>query len=84
LDDHNKIFNTGDEIMYCVQEIAPMTYWVGGSDRRLELFENMFPLPNGVAYNSYLIMDEKTALIDTVDRSISQLYLENITHVLGG
>ena len=54
-----------------------------GSDRRLELFENMFPLPNGVAYNSYLIMDEKTALIDTVDRSISDLYLENVTHVLG-
>lgn len=70
--------------MYCVQEIAPCIYWVGGSDRRLELFENMFPLPNGVAYNSFLIMDEKTALIDTVDRSISQLYLENITHVLAG
>jgi flavorubredoxin len=44
----------------------------------------MFPLPNGVAYNSYLFMDEKTALIDTVDRSISDLYLENVTHVLGG
>jgi len=72
------------KIMHCVQEIAPKVFWVGGSDRRLELFENMFPLPNGVAYNSYLIMDEKTALIDTVDRSISQLYLENITHVLGG
>lgn len=70
--------------MYCIQEISPDIFWVGGSDRRLELFENMFPLPNGVAYNSYLIMDEKTALIDTVDRSISQLYLENITHVLAG
>ena len=70
--------------MYCVQEIAPEIFWVGGSDRRLELFENMFPLPNGVAYNSYLILDEKTALVDTVDRSIGQLYLENITHVLGG
>jgi flavorubredoxin len=72
------------KFMYCVQEIAPHIFWVGGSDRRLELFENMFPLTNGVAYNSYLIMDEKTALVDTVDRSISQLYLENITHVLGG
>lgn len=70
--------------MHCVQEIAPSIYWVGASDRRLELFENMFPLPNGVAYNSYLIMDEKTALVDTVDRSISHLYLQNITHVLGG
>lgn len=72
------------KLMYCVQEIAPKVFWVGGSDRRLELFENMFPLPNGVAYNSYLIMDEKTALIDTVDRSIGQLYLDNIVHVLGG
>lgn len=70
--------------MYCVQEIAPNIFWVGGSDRRLELFENMFPLPNGVAYNSYMIMDEKTVLVDTVDRSISSLYIENITHVLGG
>ena len=69
--------------MYCVQEISPKVFWVGGSDRRLALFENMFPLPNGVAYNSYLIMDEKTALIDTVDRSISDLYIENVTHVLG-
>jgi flavorubredoxin len=70
--------------MYCVQEISPKVFWVGGSDRRLALFENMFPLPNGVAYNSYLITDEKTALIDTVDRSISDLYIENVTHVLGG
>ncbi len=70
--------------MYSVREIAPKLYWVGGSDRRLALFENMFPLPNGVAYNSYLLMDEKTALIDTVDASISALYLENVTHVLNG
>ena len=70
--------------MHCVQEIAPKVFWVGGSDRRLALFENMFPLPNGVAYNSYLFMDEKTALIDTVDRSISDLFVENVTHVLGG
>lgn len=69
--------------MYCVQEISPKVFFVGGSDRRLELFENMFPLPNGVAYNSYLITDEKTALLDTVDRSISDLFLENVTHVLG-
>lgn len=70
--------------MYSVREISPQIFWVGGNDRRLERFENMFPLPNGVAYNSYLIADEKTALIDTVDSSISALYLENVTHVLGG
>ena len=69
--------------MHIIQEIAPKVYWVGGNDRRLERFENMFPLPNGVAYNSYIIIDDKTALIDTVDQSISALYLENITQVLG-
>lgn len=69
--------------MQIVREISPQIFWVGGSDRRLELFENMFPLPNGMAYNSYLIMDEKTALIDTVDQAISAQYLDNISHVLG-
>lgn len=70
--------------MYNVQEISPSVFWVGGSDRRLERFENMFPLPNGVTYNSYLIIDEKTALIDTVDQSVSPIYLENINQVLDG
>ena len=66
-----------------VYEISSQIYWVGGNDRQIERFENMFPLPNGVAYNSYLIADEKTALLDTVDTAISGLYLENIAHVLG-
>lgn len=70
--------------MYNIYEILPNIHWIGGSDRRLERFENMFPLPNGVAYNSYLITDEKTAVIDTVDASISALYLNNITQALGG
>lgn len=70
--------------MYCVQEIASGIYWVGGTDKRLERFENMFPLPSGVAYNSYLILDDKTALMDTVDAAISAQFLENIEHVLAG
>ncbi len=70
--------------MHCVQEVTSQIFWVGGSDRRLERFENMFPLPNGVAYNSYLILDQKTALMDTVDSAISAVFLENITHVLNG
>jgi len=70
--------------MHCTREIAPGLHWVGGNDRRLELFENMFPLPNGVAYNSYLIMDEKVALLDTVDSSITRQFFENIEHVLAG
>ncbi len=70
--------------MYNAQEIAPQVWWVGGNDRRLALFENLFPLPDGVCYNSYLIMDEKVALMDTVDSAISPQFLENIEHVLAG
>lgn len=57
--------------------------WVGGNDRRLALFENAFPIDRGVSYNSYLILDEKPTLIDTVDKSIGDLLLENIKHALG-
>lgn len=70
--------------MYCVRRVSDDIYWVGGSDRRISLFENIFPVPRGVSYNSYLIMDEKTVLLDTVDHSISRQFIENITHVLKG
>ena len=70
--------------MYCVQKVSEKIYWVGGNDRRLERFENMFPIPKGVSYNSFLILDKKTALIDTVDSAIRDQYMENILHVLGG
>lgn len=70
--------------MYCFRKVTDDLYWVGGSDRRLELFENIFPIPNGVSYNSYLLMDEKTVLFDTVDASIGRQFLENVEAVLGG
>ncbi len=70
--------------MNIAQQITDHIYWVGGSDRRIALFENMFPLPNGVAYNSYIIMDEKVAIIDSVDSAITQQFFENILHVLDG
>lgn len=70
--------------MHNIYEILPKIFWVGGNDRRLERFENMFPLPNGVTYNSYLILDEKTVLMDTVDASISAQYLENVSYTLNG
>ncbi|MBW9157933.1 FprA family A-type flavoprotein [Clostridium sp. FP2] len=69
--------------MYCVRKITEDLYWVGGSDRRLALFENIHPIPRGVSYNSYLLIDEKTVLFDTVDWSICRQFLENIQHVLG-
>ena len=70
--------------MYCTRKITDTVTWVGGSDRRLALFENLFPIPRGVSYNSYLIIDEKTALVDTVDSSITRQFLENIFHTLAG
>lgn len=70
--------------MYCTRKITEHIEWVGGNDRRLALFENLFPIPRGVAYNAYLILDEKTALLDTVDSSIARQFFENITHGLQG
>nr|WP_122011636.1 FprA family A-type flavoprotein [Maliibacterium massiliense] len=70
--------------MHCTRKLTDAINWVGGCDRRLALFENLFPIPRGVSYNSYMILDEKTALIDTVDASISRQFLENIYHTLGG
>ena len=70
--------------MYCVKNIKNDLYWVGGTDRRLALFENVYPIPRGVSYNAYLILDEKTVLLDTVDYSVSDQLFENIAHVLNG
>ncbi|PRR79933.1 Nitric oxide reductase [Clostridium liquoris] len=69
--------------MYCVRNITEDLYWVGGNDRRLALFENIHPIEKGVSYNSYLLLDKKTVLFDTVDWSICRQFLENIQAVLG-
>ncbi|MCQ4638552.1 FprA family A-type flavoprotein [Anaerovorax odorimutans] len=70
--------------MYCVRKVTEDLYWVGGNDRRLTLFENIHPIPRGVSYNSYLLLDEKTVLFDTVDWSAGRQFLENIEYVLDG
>jgi len=70
--------------LHTIQEILPTLYWVGANDRRLERFENLFPIPQGVSYNSYLFKDTKTALLDTVDSAVTAQFLENVTHALGG
>ncbi len=58
-------------------------FYVGASDRKLALFENIYPIPRGVSYNSYLLMDEKTVLFDTTDASVSGQFFENVGAVLG-
>ena len=63
--------------MHCVREITKDLYWVGGNDRRITMFENIHPLKDGVSYNSYLLLDKKTVLFDTVDWTIVRQFVEN-------
>ena len=69
--------------MYCVRNVTNDIYWVGANDHRLHLFENIHPIPRGVSYNAYLLLDEKTVLFDTVDWSACRQLLENVEHLLG-
>lgn len=70
--------------MYTVRKVTEDLYWVGANEHRLHLFENIHPIPRGVSYNSYLLMDEKTVLFDTVDWAVCREFLNNIEHVLDG
>ncbi len=67
-----------------VREVTDDIYYVGASEKRTQLFENVYPIPRGVAYNAYVIDDEKTVLIDTVDRSVTGQFFENLQAVLDG
>jgi flavorubredoxin len=70
--------------MYCTRKITDDITWVGADDRRVALFEGVYSIPKGVSYNSYIIMDEKTVLLDTVDKAVSDVFMENVEHTLGG
>lgn len=70
--------------MHCTKDITSDLIWLGGSDRRLALFENVYPIPRGVSYNAYLLRDEKTALLDTVDSAIADRFFENLEYALQG
>lgn len=65
-------------------EITKNIHWIGINDRRKNLFENMWPLPNGVSYNSYLICDEKSVLVDTIELGTDGSYLGRIGSLLNG
>ena len=69
--------------MYCVRNITEDLYWVGANDHRLHLFENIHPIPQGVSYNAYLLLDQETVLFDTVDWSAYRQLVENMDYVLG-
>ena len=70
--------------MHNVRKITEDIFYVGASDRRLALFENVYPIERGVSYNSYIVLDEKTVLLDTVDHSVSREFLENVEAALSG
>jgi len=70
--------------MYCTKKITEDLIWVGGNDRRLAMFEGVYSVPNGVSYNSYILLDEAAVLFDAVDKAVCKVFLENIAHALGG
>ena len=70
--------------MYAVRKVTEDVTWIGGDDRSASIFEGMFPIPEGVSYNSYVIDDGKIILMDTCDASVENQFWENLNHVLGG
>lgn len=70
--------------MYCTRKVTDELIWVGADDRRLACFEGVYDVPDGVSYNSYVLLDEKVAVFDTVDKAVYQTYFENIDYALGG
>ena len=70
--------------MHNTRNIQEDLIYVGASDRRLALFENHYPIPRGVSYNAYVVLDEKTVLLDTADAAVSDQFFENVEHALGG
>ena len=70
--------------MHCTRKVLDDLIWVGADDRRLYCFEGVYGVPDGVSYNSYLLLDEKTVLFDTVDKAVYSVFLENVAYALGG
>ncbi len=70
--------------MIGIKKVTEDIFWIGGSDRRLERFENIFPIPEGVSYNSYYVADEKNVVFDTADVTVADQYIENLQEALSG
>ena len=70
--------------MYCCRKVTDDLIWVGANDRRLAMFEGVYSVPRGVSYNSYLLLDEKTVLFDTVDAAVGTVFFENVEYALSG
>lgn len=70
--------------MHCIYKVTDSVSWIGGNERKLSVFEGVIPMPEGMAYNSYFVDDEKTVVLDTVDNAVSKVFYENIDHLLNG
>lgn len=70
--------------MFYTVPVVGKVHWIGVNDRRKRLFENIWPLDRGVSYNSYLIVDEKTVLVDTIEDRAAGNYIERIEALLNG
>ncbi len=70
--------------MYCIRSVTNDLFWIGANDFKSPLFEAVHPIPRGMSYNSYLLLDDKTVLFDTVDRAVQSQFFENMEHVLEG
>ena len=70
--------------MHCTKRVLDDLLWVGADDRRLTCFEGVYGVPDGVSYNSYLLLDEKTVLFDTVDKAVARTFFDNVAYGLGG
>ncbi len=70
--------------MHCTRKVLDDLIWVGADDRRLACFEGVYGVPDGVSYNSYLMLDEKTVLFDTVDKAVADVFFENVAYALNG
>lgn len=65
-------------------KISDSVVYIGVNDKTIDLFESQYKVPNGVSYNSYVILDEKVAVMDTVDKRVTKQWLENLSQVLNG
>ncbi len=70
--------------MYNYRKITDDVYYIGASDRRISIFEGVYPVPNGMSYNSYFVDGDETLVLDTVDKAVSSIYFENIEKLLNG
>ena len=67
-----------------LEKIADSIFYIGADDKEIRLFESQYEVPNGMAYNSYLIKDEKNVVLDTIDRRVTNIWLENLENALNG